>query len=68
MSAEKYWFGFRQTTPRPPGQAIACGPYDSYEQAKLERERSKAWDCEVSIPFAAANQQEADDTAKRYLA
>lgn len=68
MTTQKYWFGFRQTTPHPPGQVIACGPYTSYEQAKLERERSKAWDCEVSIPFTATTPQEADETAKRYLA
>ncbi len=37
MSDVKYWFGFKQTFPKPPGQAIPCGPYDTYEIAKRER-------------------------------
>ena len=67
MSNEKWWFGFRQTTPKPPGQSIANGPFDSYEQAKSERERSKALDCEVSIPFAATSKGEAEEKAKQFL-
>jgi len=68
MAGDKWWFGFRQTTPKPPGQAIACGPYESYEKAKDERERSKAWDCEVSVPYSASSQEEAEGKAKQVLA
>jgi len=67
MSEEKYWFGFRQTSPSPPGQAIACGPFSSYEQARIERKRAKAWDCEVSIPFQASTKEQADKEAKKWL-
>ena len=68
MAGDKWWFGFRQTTPKPPGQAIARGPYESYEKAKDERERSKAWDCEVSVPYSASSQEEAEGKAKQVLA
>ncbi len=67
MSNEKWWFGFRQTTPKPPGQAVACGPFDSYEIAKSERERSKAWDCEVSVPYASISKEEAEKKAKQIM-
>jgi len=67
MSDVKYWFGFRQTIPRPPGQAIACGPYSTYEEAKIEREKAKAWDCEVSIPYSAETKEDAEKKAKLYL-
>jgi len=65
MSQEHYWFGFKQTTPL--GQAIACGPYSSYEQAKAERERAKAWDCDVSTPFVAQTKEEATIISKKWL-
>lgn len=64
MTALKYWYGFRQTHPAPPGRAVACGPYSSWEEAKLHRERAKAWDCSVSIPFAAETKEEADKRAE----
>lgn len=67
MTDEKWWFGFRQTSPKPPGQAIACGPYESYDKAKAERESSKTWDCEVSIPYSAISKEEAEEKAKQYL-
>lgn len=67
MSQDEFWFGFRQTSPPPPGQAIACGPFSSYEQAKIERERSKAWDCEVSTPFQASTKDEADKKATKWF-
>jgi hypothetical protein len=67
VSEEKWWFGFRQTSPKPPGQAIACGPYESYEKAKAERQKSKAWDCEVSIPYSADSKDEAEEKAKQFL-
>ena len=67
MNNEKWWFGFRQTSPKPPGQAIACGPYESYDKAKAERENSKAWDCEVSISYSASSKEEAEEKANQYL-
>ena len=62
-----HWFGFRQTHPRPPGQVIACGPYRSWEEAKREREKAKASDAEVSVPFVAASKEEATARAKQLL-
>ncbi|MFH1372441.1 MAG: hypothetical protein ABII79_01410 [bacterium] len=67
MSDVKYWFGFRQTSPKPPGQAIACGPYSTQEEARIEREKAKAWDCEVSIPYMASTQKEAKEKAKEFM-
>jgi hypothetical protein len=60
-----WYFAFRQTSPKPPGQWIACGPYNSYEKASEERSQSKAWDCEVSVPYAAASKEEAEEIAKK---
>jgi hypothetical protein len=67
MSEGKWWFGFRQTSPKPLGQAIACGPYESYEKAKVEREKSKAWDCGVSILYSDSSKEEAVERAKHFL-
>jgi hypothetical protein len=58
----KYWYKFRQTSPRPPGQWIVCGPYDSCEAAAVAREKSKAWDCEVGNVFPAASKEEAEQS------
>jgi hypothetical protein len=54
-----YWFGFRQISPKPPGRAVPCGPYHSREDAMRERERMKAWDAAVSVPFTAQSEEEA---------
>jgi hypothetical protein len=59
LDAIKWFFAFRQTSPRPPGVWVAQGPYDSYEQAKTAREGAKAWDAEVSVPFGARTKAEA---------
>ena len=68
MNDKKFWYyGFRQTIPAPPGTAIACGPFESYEKARFNCENSKAWDCELSIPFSAADPEEAAQLARRYL-
>lgn len=64
---EQWWFGFRQTHPRPPGRAIACGPYPTLAKAKVEREHAKAWDCEVSIYYSAATKEEAEQKARQFL-
>jgi hypothetical protein len=61
----RWYFAFRQTVPRPPGKWIACGPYDSYQQALDERRRTKQWDCEVSIPYSAASKKDADEIAAK---
>jgi len=50
--------------------ARACnvyGPYASHEKVKAEREGSKTWDCDVSIPFAASSKDEAEEEAKQFL-
>ena len=60
-----WYFAFRQTSPRPPGVWIACGPYDSYARASQERNQSKAWDCEVSVPYSAASKEEAEEIARK---
>ena len=59
MNDDKWWFGFRQTSPPPPAQGIPVGPFETYEQALEERQRSKAWDCDVSTPFVAKTKEEA---------
>ena len=66
MSEGRYWFGFRQTIPSPPGKDIACGPYNSREEANREREKSKAWDCRVSIVFVADTKEEAEKKAEEW--
>jgi hypothetical protein len=63
----KYWFGFRQTYPQPPGKGISCGPYNSYGEAKLERAKAKAWDCSVSVPFFAKTREEAEEKAEKWI-
>jgi len=61
----RWYFAFRQTIPGPSGQWIACGPYDSYEQALEERRRAKHWDCEVSTPYSATSKKDADEIAAK---
>lgn len=56
----QWWFWFRQVIPQPPGQWVLCGPYATYEKADRERTRSKAWDAEVSVHFAATTKEEAE--------
>jgi hypothetical protein len=57
--AMKWFFCFRQTSPKPPGAWVVQGPYDSYEKAKAKREAAKASDAEVSTPFRASTKEEA---------
>jgi len=57
---DKWWFGFRQTQ----GRVIACGPYEQYEKANLEREKAKAPDCSVSSLFVAKTKADAEEKAK----
>lgn len=65
MAEESYWFGFRQTVPKPPGKAVACGPYKTWSDAKREREKAKAPDCDVSVPFTASSKEEAEKKAEQ---
>lgn len=62
---KEYWFGFKQTFPKPSGRAIACGPYGTRDEAMKEREKSKAWDCVVSVPFIAYSKDEAEKRAEQ---
>jgi hypothetical protein len=55
----KYYYGFRQTIPRPAGQWVLCGPFDTYDGVKADRAKSKQWDCELSPWFAADSDEEA---------
>ncbi len=64
MSEIKHWFGFKLKSG---GKVIVCGPYSSNDEVKLEREKSKAWDCEVSVPFIASTKEEAEERVKFFL-
>lgn len=54
---QKYYFGFRVL--RPTGRWVVCGPYATNDQAKGERERAKAVDAQVTVPFLASSKEEA---------
>ena len=60
MDDTKYYFGFRQIIPRPPRKWVLCGPFDSLDQAKTERKKAKAPDCQVTTPFIASTEDEAE--------
>lgn len=63
----KWWFGFRQTHPRPPSRAMALGPYSSFEEAARESEKeARDWHCQVSIPFTAKTKDEAREKAEHF--
>ena len=56
-----YWYGFRQIILSSPGKWVAAGPYESYAAAKASYDREKLHsDAQVSPPFQAENQTEAD--------
>jgi hypothetical protein len=59
---QKYWLGFRVHG----GRVTAMGPYGSREEAMAERERAKAPDCTVGIPFLAPDKTTADKDAHKY--
>jgi hypothetical protein len=60
-----YWFGFRQTVPGPPGEAVACGPFQTLDEAKQAREAAKReGDGIVSIAYAAESKSDAEAKAK----
>lgn len=62
----KYFFGFRQIIPQPAGRWVAVGPFDTDEQAMAARAKSKAWDAEVSTPFAATSKEEAQEKCAKW--
>ena len=53
----KYYFGFRALDPV--GSWVVQGPYDTRDQAKVARERAKAWDAHITAPFMARSKDEA---------
>jgi hypothetical protein len=53
----KYYFGFRVINPA--GSWVVCGPYATNDQAMAARERAKASDAHVTIPFEARSKDEA---------
>lgn len=57
-----YWYCYRQTTPRPPGARVVCGPFESRELAMSARERDKL-DGELGVPFEADTKAEAEAKA-----
>jgi len=60
MAEQKYYFGFRQIKPSPPGRWVACGPHDTFEAAMADRASMKAWDSEVDVPMLYASKEEAE--------
>jgi hypothetical protein len=58
---KKWFFSFRQNVPGPAGALIAQGPFDTYEQAMAELEKALASNAEVSTPFSATTQVEAQE-------
>lgn len=59
ISEGLYWYGFKQTRPSSTGGIVICGPFNSYEEAKRDRESSKAWDCQLGVSFKASSKKEA---------
>ena len=59
MNTELYWYGFKQVRPSPVSEVVICGPFNSYEEAKRDRENSKAWDCQLGVPFKASSKEKA---------
>lgn len=55
----RYYYGFRQTTPKPPTQWILCGGERSHDEMKAEHANSNVWDCELSPLFASPSREEA---------
>ncbi len=64
---EQYWFGFRQTNPKPPGSIVVCAPYKPLQEPSLARHNAKAWDASVSEPFSAASREDAEVKAKSLM-
>lgn len=56
-----YYFGFRQTIPPPPGSWVIKGPYKTYDKALSVRENAKEYDAQVTVPFVASSEKEANE-------
>ena len=67
MDDAKFYFCFRQSFPQPPGAWVLQGPYDTYDQAKDARQRAKAWDADVGIPFSASCKTEAQEKCDNWI-
>lgn len=59
----RFWFGFKQYG----GTSVLCGPYTTREEAHGEREKAKAVDCQVSVPFPAVTREEAETEVGKYI-
>jgi hypothetical protein len=56
----KWYHWFRQTTPKAAGGWVLCGAFETYEDARRDRENSKAWDAELSTPFSVSSREDAE--------
>lgn len=57
---KKWYYCARDPRGTRPGAWIVNGPYATYEEAMAEREKSKAFGLEVTVPFRAGNRAEAE--------
>lgn len=57
-----HWFGFRviELDGSNPGNKCLSGPFSSYEEAKREKQRSRARDMEQTAIFTAQSKKEAE--------
>ena len=57
-----YWFGFRVVgfEGSNPGRKVLSGPYASYEEAKIAKQKNTASDMENTIIFKSNSQNEAE--------
>lgn len=64
-----WWFGFLPSEDRPSltGRTVACGPYETSEQAIRARANAKYGEVTVSEPFEAKNQEEAQSQSDAKL-
>jgi len=56
-----FWFGLKAV---PDGKPVACGPYETVEQANADRIKMRGAHTDVSPWYAAENEEEADAKAK----
>ena len=64
MNKKLYWLGSRITSSRPYGKVVVDGPFSSYEKAMEERREAKESGWQFSVPFSAANREEAEKRAE----
>lgn len=56
-----FWFGLKAV---PDGMPVACGPYQTVEQANAARIKMRGTHTDVSPWFAAENEEQAEDKAR----